>query len=115
TFTGGVTLTAGTLNINSTAALGTTAGSLTILGGTIDNTSGTAVTAANPEVWGANFTFQGSTPLSITGAVGISSSDRTVMVNSPGLGVNFNALTVGAALSGNFSLTKTGPGLLSLT
>ena len=64
--TGGVTLTTGTLNINNSQALGTIAGTFNINGGTIDNTSGTAITTLNyPESWGGNFAFTGTNDLSL--------------------------------------------------
>ena len=44
-YTGGTTLSAGQLNINNATAIGT--GTMTISGGTIDNTSGAAITLSN--------------------------------------------------------------------
>src|SRR5581483_7996766 len=41
-YSGGTNLASGTLNVNNNSAIGT--GPLTILGGTIDNTSGSGVT-----------------------------------------------------------------------
>ena len=108
TYTGGTTLSAGQLNINNAAALGT--GALTISGGTIGNTSGAAITLSNnnAENWNGNFAFAGTNDLNLgTGAVAMSSS-RTVTVTS-------NNLTVGGAISGSgYSLTKAGAGTLTL-
>ena len=66
-YTGGTTLAAGTLNINNTAALGAGSSSLTITGGTIDNTSGGIITLANnnPENWNGDFTFTGTNDLNL--------------------------------------------------
>ncbi len=109
TYTGGTTLTAGQLNINSASALGT--GLFTISGGTIGNTSGAAITLStnNAQTWGGDFTFAGTNDLNLgTGAVAMSSS-RTVTVAS-------NNLTVGGVISGSgYSLTKAGAGTLTLT
>ncbi len=108
TYSGGTTLSAGQLNINNAAALGT--GALTISGGTIGNTSGAAITLStgNAENWNGNFTFAGTNDLNLgTGAVTMSSS-RTVTVAS-------NNLTVGGVISGSgYSLTKAGAGTLTL-
>ena len=61
TFTGGVTLNAGTLNINNASALGTVAGTFTIAGGTIDNSSSAAITTVNyPQAWNGDFAFTGT-------------------------------------------------------
>ncbi len=109
TFTGGVTLTSGTLNINNAAALGTTAGTFSINGGTIDNTSGASITTSNyPQSWGGDFAFTGTNALNLgTGPVAMSAA-RQVTVNS-------GTLTVGGIISGNtFGLTKAGNGTLAL-
>ena len=70
TFSGGTTLSAGQLNINNAAAVGT--GTLTLNGGTIDNTSGSSITLSNnnAQTWGSSFTFNGTNDLNLgTGAV----------------------------------------------
>src|SRR5262249_34966203 len=52
TFSGGVTLSAGQLNINTAAALGATSGTFTINGGSINNTSaGTVTMGSYPQTW----------------------------------------------------------------
>ena len=108
TYSGGTTLSAGQLNLNNAAALGS--GALTISGGTIGNSSGSAITLStnNAQTWGGNFTFAGSNNLNLgSGAVTMSSS-RTVTVAS-------GNLTVGGAISGSgYSLTKAGTGTLTL-
>ena len=71
TFSGGVNLSAGTLNINSAQALGS--GTFTIgAGTTIDNTRGSNVTLSGNvnQVWSGEFTFKGSDYLNMgTGTV----------------------------------------------
>ena len=108
TYSGGATLSAGRLNINNAAALGS--GRFTISGGTVGNTSGAAITlsSSNAQTWNGNFTFAGSNDLNLgSGAVSMSSS-RTVTVAS-------NNLTIGGAISGSgYSLTKAGTGTLTL-
>lgn len=115
TFTGGLTLNAGTLEIASAAALGN--GTFTINGGTItNNNSARTLNTTNTHVWAGNFTF-GSTSASGadlnigTGAVSLA-GNRTVTVNSNNTA---RTLTVGGAISGaGFSLTKAGNAVLAL-
>ena len=110
TFTGGTTLSAGTLNINNAQALGTVAGTFTISGGTIDNTSGGSITTLNyPQSWGGNFTFTGTNALNLgTGAVAMSASRQVTVSGS--------TLTVGGVISGaTFGLTKLGAGTMTLS
>ncbi len=87
-----VSLGAAFLNISGTAAtLGS--GTLSISGGTMDNTSGSPVTLAgnNPQQWIGTFTFLGSNPLNLgTGAVTMSATPTVNIVNP-------SSLTVGGA------------------
>ncbi|MFZ9201321.1 MAG: autotransporter-associated beta strand repeat-containing protein [Opitutales bacterium] len=110
TYSGGLTLSAGTLNLNNNTAAGATAGTLTLAGGTLDNTSGVAVTLINnnAQSWSGDFAFTGTNALNLgTGAVALGAS-RTVTVNA-------STLTVGGVISGSgFSLTKAGAGTLAL-
>jgi autotransporter-associated beta strand protein len=108
TYTGGTTLSAGTLNINNPSALGTSAGTFTIAGGTIDNTSGSDITTVDyPQSWNADFTFAGTNNLNLgTGAVTMSAS-RQVTTTA-------NTLTIGGVINENTrSLTKAGAGTLA--
>src|SRR5207245_2175689 len=110
TFTGGTTLNAGTLNINNASALGTVAGTFTIAGGTIDNTSGAPITTVNyPQSWSSDFTFIGSNALNLgTGAVAMTAS-RQVTVSA-------STLTVACVTPcRSIGLTKTGAGALTLS
>jgi autotransporter-associated beta strand protein len=110
---GGTTLSAGQLNIDSATALGAAAGTFTINGGTIDNTTSNTITVANnnPQAWNGPFTYAGSvTNLNLgTGAVAIPASTNR------GVTVTANNLIVGGLISGGGSgITKLGGGTLSL-
>ena len=67
-------------------------GTFTINGGSIDNTSGSAITLStnNTQTWSGSFTFVGSNPLNLgTGAV--------TLTSSPAITVTSGTLTVGAS------------------
>lgn len=98
-FTGGVSLSAGTLYINSATALGT--GTFTITGGSIGTTvaGGTTLTSNNAQAWDATFSLIGSNNLNMgAGAVTIA-ANRTITISgtlaSSGAGPIF---TVGGAI-----------------
>jgi autotransporter-associated beta strand protein len=93
-YTGGTILTNGQLNINNASALGT--GSIAITNGTLDNTSGAAITlsTSNPQTWNGSLTFLGSNPLNLgAGAVSIGGTSQTVNLSG-------STLTVGGPISG---------------
>ena len=111
--TGGTTLSAGTLNINSSKAVGLVASTFTINGGTLDNTGGAAASLMynNPIVIGGDFTFNGGTgtthDLNLgTGTVALGAAPRTITVNA-------GTLTLGGSVTGN-GLVKNGAGTLAL-
>src|SRR5205814_7390538 len=107
TFSGGVTLGAGTLNINNNSALGT--GTFTINGGTFGNSSGGTVTVGNAHVWNSDITFAGPNNLTLTSGTTLTAT-RQVTVSGGTLAVNG---VVGDG--GNvFGLTKAGTGTLTL-
>jgi len=110
TFTGGVDHDAGTLNINAVAALGTTAGTLTIASGTtIDNNSGSALTIINyPISLNGDFTFAGTDDLNMgTGAVVIG-ANLTITATA-------NDLKFGGIVSGAYDVTSAGSGNVYFT
>jgi autotransporter-associated beta strand protein len=128
TYSGGTTISNGALNANVASALGSGpivlnspgqmninnaafgSGTITINGGTIDNTSGTAIPVStnNPQVWAGSFTFVGSSSLNLgSGAVTLMASPIVTVVN--------NTLSVGGSIGGNFGLTKAGGGTLVLS
>ncbi|MEO6846969.1 MAG: autotransporter-associated beta strand repeat-containing protein [Chthoniobacterales bacterium] len=111
-YSGGTTLNAGRLNINTDTALGS--GTFTIAGvSTIDNTSSGLVTLAanNTQNWNANFTFKGSRDLNLGAGAVTMNATRTITVNA-------GTLTVGGVISGaksTYGLTKAGNGAMVLT
>lgn len=116
TYSGGTILSAGQLNINNAGSGGTSSaigtGTLTISGGTIDNTSATDITLS-PTVaqnWNGDFTYAGSLHnLNLGSGAVTMNATRSVTVSG-------NTLTVGGAISGStFGLTKAGSGTLILT
>jgi fibronectin-binding autotransporter adhesin len=101
TFSGGVQLNEGTLNVNESNALGT--GTLSIAGSTVlDNTSGFPIETTNAQNWNGNFTFTGTNDLTLGTAT--LNSNCLVTVNGGSLTVN--------GISGSSELTKGGSGLL---
>lgn len=114
-FDGGMTLNAGTLNINNATAIGT--GTFTINGGTIDNTTAGAITLTNnnASIWNGNFTFTGTQSFNFgTGAVNFGTAagtSRTVTVTAGNLTVG-GPITNGTTAN---SLVKLGAGTLTLT
>jgi len=104
TFTGGVTHNAGTLNIESVNALGTTAGTLTIAAGTtIDNTSGGVLVTDNyPITLNGSFVFTGTDELNLGSGATLLTSDITITAGA--------ALTFDGVVSGAHSIYKEGIG-----
>jgi fibronectin-binding autotransporter adhesin len=112
TFTGGVTLDEGTLNLNSASALGTGTAAVTINGGTINNTSGAdlVLTSTRPKAWNGDFTFTGTNSLDMgSGAVTVGGTGTERIVTVSG-----GTLTVGELKSPAHNFTKEGSGTLVL-
>ncbi|HSI13324.1 MAG TPA: autotransporter-associated beta strand repeat-containing protein, partial [Chthoniobacter sp.] len=82
TFTGGVTLNSGILNLGSTTALGASGSILTIAGGTL--TGNTAIANANAQKWNGNFSFGGTTNLDLGAGAVTMNANRTVTVSGSG-------------------------------
>lgn len=107
-----VNLNGGTLNLNNAGAIANNhSPGFTITGGTLDNTSGAALTEARNPIVGFNgdFTFAGTYSLNLgTGNVILNASHQiTVMANT---------LTIGGVISGSgYGLTKAGNGTLTLS
>ena len=91
TYTGNTALNSGTLDVNSTTALGTVASTLTLAGGVIDNTSGGSITLANNQ------------PITISNSFAYSTSAGTA-------GNNLNLGTGGVSDGGNYVITMNGAG-----
>lgn len=109
-YTGGTNLLAGTLNLGDPAAIGT--GSLLVVGGTLDNTSGGPMALANnnTQVWAGNFTFTGTSDLNL-------GTGNVTLMTTPTVTVTAGTLTVGGAIGdggAGYGLTKDGPGTLTL-
>ena len=107
-FSGGVTLNAGTLALASTNALGT--GLFTINGGTLDNLAGAVISNVNnnAQVWNKGFTFAGSAGLNLgTGAVIITTN---INITGPA-----SVLVVGGNISGTGGLSHSGNSSLTLS
>jgi fibronectin-binding autotransporter adhesin len=107
-FSGGTALAGGLLNLGNSAALGS--GPLSISGGSLNNTSGVAITLAgnNAQNWNGSFAFLGSSPLN-TG------SGAVTLGAAPTVTVSGGTLTVNGPISGaGYALTKNGSGTLVL-
>lgn len=105
-FIGGLTLVAGTLDLNANGADG--AGLFTMNGGVFDNTSGNSITLSSASYkWQGSFAFNGSSSLDMGGGA-ITLGNTTITVNS-------NTLTSEGQINGaNNTLTKGGAGTLTL-
>jgi fibronectin-binding autotransporter adhesin len=121
TFSGGVTLNQGTLKLGLSGFSGNSPigiGTLTINGGTIDNSSGSDIATlgtTNAQAWGGSFTFSGTNSVNLgTGAVAMTASP-VITVNDNIAIDGLSTLTVGGNITGGTnSITKAGAGALTL-
>ena len=105
-YSGGTTLNAGVLNVNTPTALGT--GALTITGGALGNTSGANVTLATNQTVALNgdLAFNGPNNLTLgtgTVTIGGTAGARTITANAGTLTVGpiFGAAGYGLTIAGN--------------
>ncbi len=116
TFTGGLTLNQGGLNLNSATALGATASIFTINGGTLGNSSGAtvAITNGNAIVINADFSAALTNALNLgTGAVSLGTAAGT----SRTITVSTGVLTLSGNIADGTTATeiiKAGGGTLAL-
>jgi autotransporter-associated beta strand protein len=109
TYSGNTTITSGTLAINNANAISN--GTLIITGGSLNNTSGGAITLAtnNAQSWNGDFAFVGTNDLNLgTGSVMLGAT-RLVTITAGNLTVEGS---IGATA---FGLTKEGAGTLVLS
>ena len=105
TYFGGTTLTSGTLNIDNAQSLGAGSSTFRINGGTIDNTSGGAITLVNnnPITLGGSFAYGGTQPLNLgTGAVTANPASLTITLNGTA-----SALTLGGVVTNASNAAQT--------
>ncbi len=114
TYSGGVTLSAGTLYLNSESALGN--GALTISGaGTLGSTVATTLSAVNAQQWNSDFTFGGSANLNMgLGGVALSGNRIVTLAGTLTAGVG-PVITIGGAVTGSASLTTVNSGTTPTT
>jgi len=122
TYTGGLTLNAGTVNVNHSTALGNSA-PLTINGGALNNTSGAAVSVGGTFAKNLNASFSfgdgastsansltaGNFGSATAAAINITSNISISVGGSSTLAIAGNSVN-----GGTNSLTKTGTGMLAL-
>lgn len=126
-FTGGMTLSQGTLILNTSTNLsGTTivsgpvgTGTLTIGGGTAIQAGSAAATIANPTIVGGDFTFAGTAAtnnVTLSGAMNLGAAGRTITNNSPLVTDTISgAITSTLATGSTPAITKAGIGILTLS
>ena len=108
TYSGGTTLSGGTLNLINSTAIGS--GRLTMAGGNLDNTTGGSVVLGNvPQTWSGSFTYFGGSLLNLgTATVSVTGAPTVTIANSSG------TLEVDGNVTGS-TLSTAGAGTLVLT
>ena len=99
-FVGGVTLTAGTLNLNNVRALGAAAaGAFVINGGTIDTTNavGTLTSLPSSTTFGGDFAYGGTSNLNMGVSAISNTGNRTITLNGTGRTLTFGGLMTNAS------------------
>ena len=113
TFSGGVALDAGTLQLDSNTALGT--GPLTIFGGALNSVTNFTNASTNPVTINADFTFSGSSSMNLgTGAISLGTAAGTARTITP----TPMSSTLGGVISNGTTanaLIKAGGGTLVLS
>jgi autotransporter-associated beta strand protein len=116
TYTGGTVLNSGTLNINNAAATGAVSSSVTINGGTLDNTSGAAITLSasttRAVTINGDFTFTGTSDLNMGGSNGNSTSTLSLGTGTRTITVSAGTLTLSPNITSTNTLVKEGDGTL---
>lgn len=113
TFTGGVTLNAGTLNISNASGFGTTAGTVTIAGGTLSNTKGSAIVLSNyPYIFQNSFTLDGTAGNFDLGA-GAITLQANITITTTSSGTDY--FDFGGDVSGAFNIIHNSSGYLSFS
>jgi len=119
TYSGGTTITTGTLEIDNGSLTTTTAsaigtGALYIDGGSIDSLTGAALGTANTQYWMNNFTFIGSSVLNLgTGTVYLMTSTNVALTVTTNTLIEPGSIMEGT--TNNDGLTKQGAGTLLLS
>ena len=110
TYSGGTTLSVGTLTLGNALSLGI--GSLTINGGTLNAASGAVTLANTADIWTTSFSFAGpaGTILNLGTAAVTMTNSATITASAGNLIVN----TPITATGGAYRLTKAGAGTLTL-
>ena len=112
TYFGGTTLTSGTLNIDNAQSLGAGSSTFRINGGTIDNTSGGAITLVNnnPITLGGSFAYGGTQPLNLgTGAVTANPASLTITLDGTASALALGGVVTNASNAAQ-TLTVAGAG-----
>jgi autotransporter-associated beta strand protein len=98
-FSGGVQINQGRLNINSVTALGTGTFTINANGSVIDNTTANAITLStnNAVTFGNNFTFEGTKDLTFGNGAITNAGSRTITLNGTGSTLAFGGVMTNTA------------------
>ena len=114
TYSGGTTVSGGTLNVVSNTSIGS--GRLTMAGGNLDNTGGGPVVLGNiPQTWNSSFTYFGGSLLNLgTGPVTVTAPTTVTVQNSSGT-LEIDGSISGSGTGTNMTFNNAGAGMLLLT